>query len=104
MKLKTHIRVPTWSLYLIPKDESKARLIVKDAEEEPFLDKYFIGLEKNILKNPGITAEQLIAAYKKMWSSKGELRSFYTDSWGHKWVCFPKDDKLIKYLKHYVKA
>lgn len=103
MKAKTHIRIPTWSLYLIT-PEGKTKLIIKDAEEKPFLDKYFTGLENNILKHPEITSEKLIKSYEQLWKKMGEIRSFYTDSWGHQWVCFPNNEKLTKYLKHYVKT
>lgn len=97
-----HKSVPTWDLYLVTAGGTKQ--IIRHADEKAFLDKYFTGLVNNILKNPGITIDKLIESYKKLWEKQGELRSFYTDSWGHKWVCFPSNKKLINYLKHYVTA
>lgn len=91
---------PTWDLYLITSTGNK--LLAKNVEEKILLDKYFINLQNNILKNPNITREQLIESYEKLWKKQGELRCFYTDSWGHKWVCFPSNKKLLNYLKHYV--
>ena len=97
-----HKSSPTWDLYLVTSTGTKQ--IVRNVNEKTLLDKYFIGLENNIKKNPGITADKLIASYKKLWEKHGELRCFYTDSWGHKWVCFPSDKKLINYLHYYVKT
>jgi hypothetical protein len=87
---------PVWDLYLVV--DNKARLLVKNAEEKTLLNRYFVNLDKNFQKYPDITIEQLIESYKKLWNKQGELRCFYTDSWGHKWVCFPSDKKLTKYL------
>lgn len=94
-------QIPTWDLYLIT--DGKTRQLVKNAVEQVYLDKYFTGLVQNIQKHPEMTAQDYIESYKKLWEKHGELRSFYTDSWGHKWVCFPNDDKLLKYLHQYIK-
>ena len=96
-KVRVHKQVPTWDLYLVT--DSGTKQIIRDAEEEVFLSKYFIGIENNIKKHPDFTPEKFIESYKKLWNKQGELRSFYTDSWGHKWICFPRNDKLLKYLK-----
>lgn len=94
-------RPPTWDLYLVTPNGNKQ--LARNVFEKDLLDKYFIGLIQNIKKHPDVTAEQLISSYKKLWEKNGELRCFYTDSWGHKWVCFPSNKKLLNYLKQYVK-
>ena len=89
---------PTWDLYLVSGGVTKQ--LIRNAEENLLLDKYFTGVLNNINKHPDITNEELISSYKELWSRKGELRSFYTDSWGHKWVCFPSDKKMNKFLNN----
>ena len=93
-------RPPTWDFYLI-KSEGTA-LIAKNVDIKTFLSKYFINLEQNIKSHPEYKIEDLITKYKEVWNSLGTIRSYYTDSWGHKWACFPHDKKLIEYLKHYL--
>lgn len=92
---------PTWDLYLITDKGNKQ--LAKNVTEKDLLDKYFIGLASNLQKHPNLTNEQLITSYQTMWKKHGELRCFYTDSWGHKWVCFPSDKKLNNYLNAFTK-
>ena len=95
-KVKIKRFSPTWDLYVMK--QSSNALLVKNSPLEKFLDKYFMKLENNIIEHPEYSNDQIIEKYKKMWENVGTLRSYYTDSWGHKWACFPHISKLNAYI------
>lgn len=93
-------RPPTWDFYLMTANGNS--LLAKNVDLKTFLSKYFINLEQNIKNHPEYTIPDIIDKYKEVWNNLGTIRSYYTDSWGHKWACFPHERKLTDYLKHYL--
>lgn len=62
---------------------------------------YLRNLSENITKHPEFSAEEILDAYKKIWS-KYKIISSYTDSYGHTWLnnSFLGDRWLITYINN----
>ena len=87
---------PTWDLYLMR--NSGNALLARNVKLEEFLNKYFTRLSVNLKEHPKLSNEDIIDKYKNLWDKQGILRSYYNDSWGHKWACFPHNKKLNTYI------
>lgn len=94
--IKIQKQIPKWDLYLVK--PTGTSLIVKSASLNTFLNKYFINLSKNLESHPELSVEEILDKYQKLWESAGTIRSYYTDSWGHKWACFPHITKITDYI------
>lgn len=62
---------------------------------------YLRNLKQNIKKHPEYNAEDILSAYKQLWS-KYNINSKYTDSYGHIWTknSFLSDNWLLKYISN----
>lgn len=66
---------------------------------------YLRNLQQNIAKHPEFTAEDILKAYKQLWS-KYTIISRYTDSYGHVWTVnsFLADSWLLKYINNVLES
>lgn len=96
-EVKVRKVTPTWDLYIMR--QSGNALLAKNVPLNTFLTKYFINLKNNIVTHPEYSNDEIIDIYKKLWEKQGTLRSYYNDSWGHKWACFPHNKRLISYIE-----
>ena len=67
---------------------------VSHLSKQDFLDKYFIGLEKNLKEDTDL--EKLIKQYESVWKKSGKVR--YIDSWGHIWDQGVSHKVMLDYL------